>query len=274
MPELPEIEVLKGEIEARTVGRKIVTVGVYDPRVINMPAEGFEHTLAGKKIAGAGRRGKMLLIHLEENLSLIIHLMLFGQIRLLPGAGEGAQVVLELDNQKYLFFNQLAFGAGVHLHQRQEIDSLPQVTKLGIDALNPDLDFERFRQMISQRKGKIKAILMDQAFISGIGNTYADEILFEAGVHPERSVKSLSEEEIVPIYRTLKNMLVEAIKAGGARSDEFAHLDGSKGGFIPKVHGLEDKPCPVCGLGIRKTKVGGRGTYYCPQCQNYFRRPR
>lgn len=272
MPELPEIEVLKGEIKARVVGRQIVTVDVSDPNVINMSPEMFVSTLARKKITGAGRRGKMLLIYLEEGLCLIIHFMLFGRIRLSPEVGEGAQVVLNLDDRRCLFFSQLALGAGVHLHQGEEIDSLPQVTKLGVDALSRELDFEQFTRMISRSKAKIKALLMDQSFISGIGNTYADEILFEAKINPERSGKSLGSEEILAVYRPLKNMLMEAITAGGARLDDFAHLDGSKGGFIPKVHGLEDKPCPVCGLGIRKTKVGGRGTYYCPQCQNYFRR--
>lgn len=266
MPELPEIEVLKDEVNRNLAKREVVEAEVFDQRAINLPADEFRKNLLDTVLVGADRRGKMLVLSLSSGDHLLIHLMLFGQI-ILAKEAKDVQVAFGFDNQIWLTFSRLALGAGVYLYH-EDVDKIPRVARLGIDALS--LTQDEFKEIVSSRKGKIKALLMNQELIAGIGNTYADELLFRARIHPERTAKSLKEGDLASIYKHIKGVLKEAISKGGTLSDEFTHLDGSRGEFISQVHGRKGEPCPTCKTKIRKTKVGGRGTSYCPECQNYF----
>lgn len=259
MPELPEIEILKDEIISYgLIGKRIVEINVNDKKAINIEIPQFKNAVLKKSLIGVERKGKNLILHLEDTSFIIIHLKLFGQMRLskelLP-----AQLDFVFDNGLRLSLSRLAFGAGAHFFKGK----LDDVLCLGEDALT--ISFNNFKRLL--KKGKIKPLLMDQKLIAGIGNTYADEILFKAKVHPERLANSLKEDEILAIHKACKEILNEAIEKGGVTLEDFKHLNGSPGRFVCKVHNQEGKPCLSCGTIIKKIKLTGRGTFFCPNCQ-------
>lgn len=260
MPELPEIETLKNEIiSSSLIGKRIIGINVNDKRTINMKISQFKKAILGKSIQDVKRRGKNLIFDLEDKIFIIIHLRLFGNIRL-SKVELKSQINFAFDNGLWLCLSQLAFGAGAHLFQGVALEHiLPE----GEDALTISLD--NFKSLL--KKGKIKPLLMNQRIIAGIGNTYADEILFKAKVHPERPVASLKEYEISNIHKACKEILNEAIEKGGVTLDDFRHLNGSPGRFVCRVHNQKGKPCVVCGGIITKIKLQGRGTFFCPNCQ-------
>jgi len=256
MPELPEIETLKNEIISYgLIGKRIVGINVSDSRAINMPVDKFRKSIIGKSIVSVDRKGKNLIFILSEGGFIVIHLKLFGQMRVseeeIP-----SQLGFLFENGLWLSLFKLAFKAGAKLLFELDLN-------LGKDALGISLN--DFKEIL--KKGKIKTLLMDQKIIAGIGNTYADEILFKAKIHPERNGKSLKENEILAIYNAMHEILDEAIKKGGVTLDDFIHLNGSPGRFVCRVHNCEGKPCSLCGSIIEKIKIGGRGTFFCPNCQ-------
>lgn len=260
MPELPEIETLKNEvISCGLVGKKITEINVNDGRAINMRQDKFKESILGKRIAGVERRGKNLILLLSHKDFIIIHLRLFGEMRV-SKSSLPSQLNFAFDNGLWLCLSQLAFGAGAHLFQDAQLED---ILKQGEDALTISLN--DFKKLL--KKGMIKPLLMDQKKIAGIGNTYADEILFLAKISPEREVSSLKENEISAIHKAISDVLEEAIRAGGVTLEDFIHLDGSSYGFACRVHNQEGKPCPFCGTIIRKIKLKGRGTFFCPNCQ-------
>lgn len=262
MPEAPEIETLRREIEEYGfVGKKIVDTLVSDKRSINIGEDKFKDALIGASITRTERKGKNLILNLSNGNSLFIHLKLFGRL-LATKEKILSQLAFSFDNSYFLCFSQLAFGAGAHLLSEEEKQK--RLDGLGPDALN--ISMASFKNLLP-KKGKIKAILMDQKIISGIGNTYSDEILFLSKINPERQVSSLKDDEISAIYKSIGCVLNDAIKNGGVTLDDFARLNGSKGGFVCKVHNREGETCLVCGTIIKKIKLGGRGTFFCPNCQ-------
>lgn len=260
MPELPEIETLKNEIISfGLVGKKIIEINVNDRKAINMEANKFKEFIIGKRIINVERKGKNLILLLSHKDFIIIHLRLFGKMRV-SKSSLPSQLNFAFDNGLWLCLSQLAFGAGAHLFQEAQ---LKDILKQGKDALTISLN--DFKKLL--KKGMIKPLLMDQKKIAGIGNTYADEILFLAKINPEREASSLKDNEISAIHKAIFNVLQEAIKAGGVTLEDFVHLDGSSGEFACRVHNQEGKPCPFCGTIIRKIKLKGRGTFFCSNCQ-------
>lgn len=260
MPELPEIETLKREIISHhIIGKRIIEINVYDKKTINMTSNEFKKAILKKAITGVYRMGKNLIFELEGNGFIIIHLRLFGQMRISKEALT-AQINFAFDNGLWLSLSGLALGAGAHFFKDIKLDD---VLRLGEDALKISLD--DFKNIL--KKGRIKPLLMDQKLIAGIGNTYADEILFLAKVNPEREAASLKDDEILAIYKAMGKILNEAIEKGGVTLEDFVHLNGSPGGFVCKVHNQGGKPCPSCGGIIKKIKLQGRGTFFCPNCQ-------
>lgn len=259
MPELPEIETLKNEIISYGfIGRKIVEVNVNDRRTINMESDKFEEAILQKSLIGVERKGKNLILNLEKGF-IIIHLRLFGQMRLAKEALP-SQINFGFDNGLWLCLSQIAFGGGAHFFKDKKLDD---VIKQGEDALK--ISLSELKTLL--KNGMIKPLLIDQKVIAGIGNTYADEILFEARIHPERMNSSLKEDEILAIHNAISKILNEAIKEGGVTLKDFIHLNGSYGGFVCRVHNQEGKPCPICGAIIKKIRLKGRGTFFCCNCQ-------
>ncbi len=265
MPELPEVETIKKELEKIIVGKKIVEVCVHHPAVVREPSvKEFKKGLEGVRIKNVLRRAKVLILELSNGKSLVIHLKMTGQL-VYPGDAKKSRVSFRLSNGKSLDFNdQRLFG---ELRLRDDWKTLKFIQGLGPEPF--DITPDKFKQMLENKKTKIKPLLMDQAFISGIGNLYASEILFRSKIHPERPANSLADKEKEALFRQAREVLNEAIRYGGSSIDDYVRLSGKQGNYVSQhqVYGRQDKPCLFCKTLIEKNSLGGRGTYFCPKCQ-------
>lgn len=265
MPELPEVETIRRELTAAILDKKITGVMVHDPRVIREPLpQAFVRGLTGVAVSRILRKGKLLIWELSSGKSLAIHLKMTGQL-IYPGAGNGSRVSFRLDDGKLLDFNDQRLFAELRLVDDWRLLSFVQGLGPEPSALSPT----QFNAILAARKTKIKPLLMDQKIISGIGNLYAAEALFRAGVHPERPAMSLSDKEKQTLFTQIKLTLDEAIRFKGSSVDAYVRLTGQPGGYVAhhRVYERQGKPCPVCGAPIRKMTLAGRGTCFCPRCQ-------
>lgn len=271
MPELPEIEILKNEINAQMVGKEVIEARLKRADKGELEGEELLPLLQRAKVEGSHRRGKILIVEFDCGLCLMVHLWLAGQVLLLrssefrPGVGTMALVFSDGD-----VFEARGVGfRSLHLVRKETLQSHPAIVELGIDALSPELTLERFRHMLAGRRRAIKVLLMDQGFIAGLGNTYVNELLFSAKVHPAREARSLSEKEAEAIHANIKSTLERGMELGGSSAEQFLHLDGSRGHFQEhfQVNRREGQACLVCATPIAKTQLGGRSTYFCPCCQ-------
>lgn len=266
MPELPEVETIKRDLEKTVLGKKIVNVCMHNPRVIRQPAPRlFKKLIEGSTIRNILRRAKLLIFELSNGYALTIHLKMTGQL-VYPGGSSSSRVAFNFKGGQTLDFNdQRLFG---------ELRLIPDWKKLKfVCTLGPepfDLTFSDFKDMLSKKKTKIKPLLMDQSFISGIGNLYAAEILFRAHIDPQRQAQSLNGSEAGVLFREMSRVLSRAISHGGSSVDDYVRVSGKKGDYsrFHRVYGRKDKPCFVCGEPIKRITQGGRGTYFCAKCQN------
>jgi formamidopyrimidine-DNA glycosylase len=265
MPELPEVETIKRELEKALLGKKILELYVHNPKVIREPSvEKFKKGLTGLTIKNILRKAKVLILELSNGKSLVIHLKMTGQL-VYPGKGKEGRVAFKLSDGKFLDFNDQRLFAELRL--LDDWHSLKFIQGLGPEPF--DITLEQFKEILSQKKTKIKPLLMDQTFISGIGNLYAAESLFRAKIHPERSSQSLCDKEKDLLYKEIKETLLQAIKYKGSSVDQYVQLSGEPGDYAKhhKVYDREGKSCLVCKTPIKRTALGGRGTYFCPHCQ-------
>jgi len=265
MPELPEVETIKKDLEKIILGKKISEVIVYNPKVIRqISVDKFKKFLAGATVKNILRKGKALILELSGGKSLIIHLKMTGQL-VYPGTGKNARVVFKLSDGRQLDFNDQRLFAELRL--MDDWKDFKFIKELGPDPF--DLSAEDFKNMLSKKKTKIKPLLMDQKFISGIGNLYAAESLFRAKIAPQRIAQSLSEKEKELLFNSIKKVLNEALRYGGSSVDDYVRLSGERGEYAKhhKVYGREGKSCFVCKTPIKRIALGGRGTYFCPTCQ-------
>jgi len=266
MPELPEVETIKIDLEKAILERKIVEVCVHNSKVIREPSPAeFKKSLEGQTIKNILRRAKLLILELSNGSALTIHLKMSGQL-VYPGGASRSRVAFHLTGGKILDFNdQRLFG---ELRLVSDWKKLKFVQSLGPEPF--DLTFSVFKDMLSKKKTKIKPLLMDQSFISGIGNIYAAEILFRAKIDPQRPAQSLAAEEAKVLHKEIIKVLKSAIKHGGSSVDDYVRVSGKNGGYsrFHQVYGRANKPCFVCGKPIKRITQGGRGTYFCARCQN------
>jgi len=265
MPELPEVETIKNDLQQAITGKKIVKVDIINPKVIREPAPlAFKKSLEGQTIKNILRRAKLLIFELSNGLDLTIHLKMTGQL-VYPGGSQRSRVAFHLSPGQIMDFNDdRLFG---ELRLVSDWKKLKFVRGLGPEPF--DLTFADFKDMLSKKKTKIKPLLMDQSFISGIGNLYAAEILFRAKIHPQRPAQSLTGGEKVTLYKEIKSVLKNAIKHGGSSVDDYVRLSGKPGDYrrFHRVYGRSGKPCFVCRSPIKRIAQGGRGTYFCGKCQ-------
>ena len=265
MPELPEVETIKSDLQKIVLGKEIIKVCIYNPAVIREPSPNlFKKSLQGLVIKNILRRGKMLILELSNGSALTIHLKMTGQL-VYPGGFKNSRVAFHLSGGRILDFNdQRLFG---ELRLVDDWRKIKFIQRLGPEPF--DLTYEDFKDMLSKKKTKIKPLLMDQSFISGIGNLYAAEILFRAKIDPWRSALSLTEKEKTALYKEIKEVLSSAITHGGSSIDDYVRLSGKRGDYLRfhRVYGREAKPCFVCKGLIKRVTQGGRGTYFCPKCQ-------
>ncbi|MFH1875757.1 MAG: bifunctional DNA-formamidopyrimidine glycosylase/DNA-(apurinic or apyrimidinic site) lyase [Candidatus Omnitrophota bacterium] len=266
MPELPEVETIKRELEKAVLGKKIVKVVVHNPTVIREPSpEKFAQGIAGASIKNILRKAKVLILALSNEKFLVIHLKMTGQLVYPSRNNKEARVSFQLSDGKTLDFNDRRLFGELRLRDRWQ--NLKFIQGLGPEPF--DISKQRFSAMLASRKTKIKPLIMDQTFIAGIGNLYAAEALFRSRIHPARSAASLAEKEKGLLYKEICDTLKEAITHHGSSVDQYVQLSGNPGGYgaYHKVYDREGKACLACKIPIKRISLGGRGTYFCPHCQ-------
>ncbi len=273
MPELPEVETVKRSLEKKIVGCKFSGLKVFMPKIVKAgEADEVAKAIAGQKIVRMGRRGKYLLVYLENNLVLVIHLRMTGQLVCTPREQELARhthVVFNLDNGSELrFVDQRQFGR-IYLLQANALDVLSGLKNMGLEPFDPAFTKEYFKKQLRNRRTKIKPLLLDQSFVAGIGNIYADEALHRALIHPERPAYSLHTREASRLYQAIKEVLEEGIANRGTSIKDYVDGEGQAGEnqYQLRVYGRENQPCGKCKKTIRRIKVGGRSSYFCAKCQ-------
>jgi len=267
MPELPEVETIKRELAPYVIGRTFTHITIYDDKPIKQLApDEFCYRLLGQRIHSLERRGKYLIFHLTADAALIIHLRMTGSLILNPGQPDPyARIIFQLDNGNCIvFYDRRRLGVVWLTDNSQFLDQ-----KLGPEPLEQNFTVETLAMLLQRRQAPIKAILLDQTFIAGIGNMYADEALFLAEIHPLRKASSLSKKEIQKLYQAIRRVLHEAIESKGASIDTYRRPEGDKGTaqFHFHVAHKRGESCPKCGTAIERLPVRNRGSYYCPVCQ-------
>ena len=276
MPELPEVETIRRQLAPALEGRRIESVEVRDPRWSEpAPPEAVEDAVRGRLIEHVVRRGKYLILSLEDDVHLVMHLRMTGNLLLADAADDRQhlRVVMTLDDgRRLLFVDQRRFGTGDVLLGSDALGEYFD-SRLGVEPLSADFTAEALRALARGRKQPVKAFLLNQERVAGVGNIYADEALFRARIHPLRPVGKLKRDQIEALRGAVVDALELGIDSKGASIDDYRHVDGERGSFQDRflVHTRAGEPCPRCGTPIEKLRAAGRGTYVCPSCQ---RRPR
>ena len=287
MPELPEVEVTRRRIAKLLVGRNIARVLTTKPSYFFLTSpRRLQAELAGRKVTALERHGKYLLARLDSEATLLLHLGMTGQLfgegaqnaRLLRAAARDAEkpggfapdehthLQLEFsDRGPRVFFRDVRKFGKVLLIDAGKTDA--RLDKLGVDAL--DADGAALFEAARSRKIPIKSLLLDQAVIAGIGNIYADEALFIAGVSPKRAARRVDAQACAAIIAAAQQVMRRSIQTGGSSISDYVNPDGSDGGYQNerRVYGREDEPCPTCGTPIRRFVIAQRSSHFCPACQ-------
>lgn len=280
MPELPEVETIKRGLEKLVLNKKIVQVNVLEKKSFL----GEKTSILNTKIINLRRRGKALIIDLDNKKSILVHLRMTGQLVFCGkerfGGGHPSEnfveklpnrqtrIFLKFEDNDELFFNdQRKFGF-FKIMDTDEIEKDDFIKRLGKEPwdISPKELFERIRR----KNSTIKAAILDQTIIAGLGNIYADESLFFAGVRPDRKCSKLSLHEVEKIVEGAKKSMEDSLSSGGSTIRNYVKADGSRGNYLDlfaNVYGREGKKCVKCGEEIKKMRVAGRGTHYCPRCQ-------
>jgi formamidopyrimidine-DNA glycosylase len=271
MPELPEVETIRRQLAPRLEGRMLVAYRVSDERwtAPRAPSE-VVGPLLGRRIVALRRRGKYLIWEAEEELFLLMHLRMTGNLLYdAPADTPYTRAHFGFDDEHDLrFVDPRRFGTGWLLAGEPELDAYLDA-RLGVEPFSEGFTAEHLRALARRSRAPIKAFLLDQKRIAGVGNIYADEALFRARIHPQREAATLTRPQWERLRETVLEALQEGIDARGATIDDFRDLDGARGSFQDRflVHRRAGDPCPVCGGPIRKLLVAGRGTYVCERCQ-------
>jgi formamidopyrimidine-DNA glycosylase len=276
MPELPEVETIRRDLEKEVLGKRIKTVEVTGLRSIRRHASKKQFTgrLEGTKIESVSRRGKNLVIDVGEDL-LIVHLGMSGQLlKAVPKdpAIKHTHVVINFTVGGQLrYVDARTFGELYVVSKERVAEEAPELSDLGFDPIEDVMSWQDFGTKLVRKQAQLKSVLMDQKFVAGIGNIYSDEILWEAGLRYDRPSHTLSIQEVRRLYRAISEVLQEAIKQrGSSLADEtYRDLYGAIGGFQLQhnVYARDGQPCKRCRHAIGKQKFSGRSTYYCPSCQ-------
>ncbi len=287
MPELPEVETVKRGLLKLIVNKKFKSVKAYNPGSFHASGTDADLFLLNSEITDVRRRAKVLMIDLSTNYSLVIHLKMTGQIVYVGNSDRFAaghpndslvgnlpdrstRIEFEFTDNSKLFFNDQRKFGWVKLMPTSEIMNLPFMQKVGPEPLEPDFTFEQFKARFERRSGSnIKAAILDQSVIAGVGNIYADEALWGARIHPKRLVRSLSDDDLKNLYDAVRAVMTLSIEKGGSTNRNYVNAEGKKGSYMDyaNVFRREGQACPRCGAEIIKTRVAGRGTHICPSCQ-------
>lgn len=271
MPELPEVETTRRGIEPHLVGQRIAALRVRDRRLRWPVLDGLEQILPGQRIGGVERRAKYLLLRLDRG-TLILHLGMSGSLRVLSAGTPAAKhdhLDLVLENTRCLRLRDpRRFGAV--LWQPGEPYDHPLLRRLGPEPLSAGFDGDHLRRIALRKRIPVKNLIMDSQVVVGVGNIYANEALFLAGVHPQRRCNRISLARYRHLAATIQKVLAQAIEQGGTTLRDFANADGNPGYFALSlnVYGKTGEPCPGCGVAIKQRRIGQRSSYFCPRCQH------
>ncbi len=276
MPELPEVETIRRQLAPHVEGRRLAALEIRDPRwPLPQSADEVADGAAGRTVRALGRAGKYLVWELSGERFLLMHLRMTGTLLFDPPAPPAhTRVRLGLsDGHELLFVDPRRFGTGHLLHGVRARDEYLGA-RLGPEPLTPAFTPAYLREAARGRTAPVKAFVLDQRRIAGVGNIYADEALFRAGIHPLRAAGSLRPAQLAALHASIEQALAAGIAAKGATIDDFRHVDGAHGSFQDEffVHLREGRPCRRCATPVRKLVVGGRGTYVCERCQPRPRR--
>ncbi len=277
VPELPEVETVRRGLERSVIGQRVLTVTVTGRRTIRRqsPAE-FVEALTGRRLAVAGRRGKYLLVGLDDGATLVVHLRMSGQLLHVASPDEPlvphthVRIGLE-DGSELRFVDPRTFGELFVAAEHDGAGRPVALAALGIDPLVDGLGPARLARLLATRRTSLKAFLLDQHTLAGIGNLYADEILFRARLRPDRATSSLSPADVRRLTGAIRNVLAEAVELRGSslRDARYRDLEGGLGEFQGRhaVYGRAGEPCLRCGSTVERAKLAGRSAHFCAACQ-------
>jgi len=305
MPELPEVETIVRDLRKKIIGRKVKSVWFDSPRqillqkktagfkLVRSPKLGdFIKQIKGLEIIDVRRRAKNILIYFSNDKMMLIHQKMTGHLlygkwkikkvqstkqlvqSILTGAmqekvNDYIHFILYFDNGWQLALSDMRKFAKVIFGNKTEIEALKELRELGPEPLERSFDFKKFKEVVGNKTGKIKQVLMDPYVIAGIGNIYSDDILWEAKIHPFQSAKTLNDVELKRIFSAIKKILTQAVKLRGTSFSDYRDVEGKKGYYVNKrrVYQREGEKCLRCRSVIKRIKMGGRSAHFCPKCQ-------
>lgn len=294
MPELPEVETIKNDLKRAILNKQIASIVVRKKKIIKNKFKDFEIHVKGSTFTNISRIGKLIIFHLKNDKYLLIHLKMTGQLiykphlnpllskerrkKVIAGGHEipgmdkklpnkYSHVIFNFSDKSTLYFNDMRRFGYLRIVDEDELKEVKSV--FGIEPLTNNFKLKDFKKIFKNRKINVKSLLLNQKLVAGIGNIYVDEILFKAGVGPTRVAGEIKENEMERIFKASEEILKKAIKYRGTTFSDYVDSKGEKGNFtkLLKVYGRDGKECKKCGKTIKKIKVGGRGTRYCPKCQ-------
>ncbi|KLU61571.1 formamidopyrimidine-DNA glycosylase [Peptococcaceae bacterium CEB3] len=272
MPELPEVETIRRTLAGHVTDVRVRAVRLIWPGAFKGWGEqDFAEILTGRRIERVERRGKYLLLHLDEGWSLVAHMRMTGRLLYYPACqevGPHTRGVFELERGELHFQDVRKFGR-IQALPTEELNELPGIAALGPEPLEREFTPDVLRDRLRGKKACLKSALLDQRVLAGLGNIYTDEALFRANLHPERPAGSLGEEEAKVLTAAIKEVLSAGIEAQGTSFRDYRDADGRKGEFQRslQVYGRQGQPCAVCGETLVRKRLGGRTTVFCPACQ-------
>ncbi len=271
MPELPEVQTVVDSLQEQIPGKQVAEVEVRNEKLLaNVGPEELAEVVVDRKIESVTRRGKYIIIAFDNDYYLVAHLRMTGRFVYTEEEADG-------DKYDYILFyftddSRLSLGSKrkfTRAYLVEDLEEAGSLTELGPEPLSEEFTREKFAEMLSTRRGKIKPLLLNQKFLAGLGNIYVDESLYLAGVHPERTADTLTDEEINRLQQAIRQVLKEGIKHRGTTKWDYVDASGKAGSYqhYLRVYDREGKPCPECKTELERIKVGGRSSYFCPVCQ-------
>jgi len=273
MPEMPEVETIRRSLIDKITGRRIVEVEFILSRLVKWPSAGeFQAVLTGKTFVDLTRRGKYLLFHMDHGQIMVVHMRMTGQLRYVTAGmlmDKFNRILFKLDNGDMLIYADKRTLGTLYLLAPEELWRISGLANMGPEPLSAEFSLKYLKELLEKRHGNIKAVLLNQKYIGGLGNIYVDESMSIAGIHPERMASSLSDGEIEKLFHAINKVIEDGIIHGGTTFSDYRDSSGKIGSHQHHltVYGRKSAPCLICGTQIVWKSIAGRGTHFCPECQ-------
>ncbi|MGD6967593.1 DNA-formamidopyrimidine glycosylase [Rossellomorea vietnamensis] len=273
MPELPEVETVRRTLAELVTGKRIHSVSVFWPKMVKLPdeVEEFKMSLQGETIQGVDRRGKFLILQ-TDHYSLVSHLRMEGRYGVFPGeepVDKHTHVIFHFEDGTELRYKDVRKFGTMHLFPKGEESLHLPLSQLGPEPFSTDFTIKHLTEKLAKTERAVKAVLLDQTVLVGLGNIYVDEALFRSGIHPARKAKTIKKTEMKKLHKEIIDTLSEAVEQGGSTIRSYVNSQGQIGMFQQQlfVYGRKNEECRTCGKIIEKNVTAGRGTHFCPNCQ-------